>query len=802
MKLKEFGFKNICNYGNNIQKITLSEDKSELILISGENGKGKTTIYNSLIFSLYGKSSKRRIKDLPNRWNKALHVYNEFVTKDGRSVEIHRGLAPGFFDLKINGQPENPSGKAEIDALVENQLIGIPFEVAVNTMMLSINDFKSFAKMKKDDKRKIVNKIFPIERIDKMHEILKEDVKVAKDKHGKLEYAVDINEQTLKTVKEEYDRLKNEAEKYDEQERKRIEEEIKDLKENLQKEEEKLEASIERINELNKLKEETRNAIEKEYAAKIDKLNSEKKSLNESLSKFKEEVKSQHKSDMQSEWNDIEREDREQKEQVDKKNDEVKAVLDKEFENKKANVKKEYDDKIKQIKNEHENKTSKLENELQSSKLKSNELNEKIEVIKQEKNDLTSEIKDLNRRLELHKKGYCHKCGTDLSDKKQNGFNDISINLNEKNKTLQYKKSQIEELNENKEAVDNKIEELNKAIYEVNNSKIKKENAIETEKNSRELEASEAYRSVTAKADEIKNEKYNKITSDTNDKKMHLKEKYTNIIHEKTQNKTQEINEKLFKIDEDVINVNKEKHVEVNDKIEVLNNELSEQDKSSYRHGLKIEELNLNLKNKNTELGEIDKNSLKKKEVDLKKKQLDGERLKLDELNFNKMQLESEMEKYARTQELFMDDGLKRLVMSKFLPVFNNKIEELIRKLEYKFAFYFDEDFNPVISHLGEEISVESLSSGEEKMLDIIVILAMVELIKYRNPDINVMFLDEIYNTLDLNNIKKVTQILREYADEYGITIFIISHTPVPMEYFDKHISVEINENFSELNVN
>jgi len=63
------------------------------------------------------------------------------------------------------------------------------------------------------------------------------------------------------------------------------------------------------------------------------------------------------------------------------------------------------------------------------------------------------------------------------------------------------------------------------------------------------------------------------------------------------------------------------------------------------------------------------------------------------------------------------------------------------------------------------------------------------------------MFLDEIFSGLDRINVYKAIEILREYADRYGMTIFVVSHESLPEEFFDKKIQVTMPNHFSEMSI-
>ena len=126
---------------------------------------------------------------------------------------------------------------------------------------------------------------------------------------------------------------------------------------------------------------------------------------------------------------------------------------------------------------------------------------------------------------------------------------------------------------------------------------------------------------------------------------------------------------------------------------------------------------------------------------------------------------------------------------------------EISERLEFKFQFSFDSDFNPLITYLGMEVSQESLSSGQRKKMNLIVLLAFIEIIKMKHSTMNVMFLDEIFASLDKANVYKSIEILREYADEYGMTIFVVSHESLPEEFFDAKIMVTTKDHFSNMQI-
>ena len=155
----------------------------------------------------------------------------------------------------------------------------------------------------------------------------------------------------------------------------------------------------------------------------------------------------------------------------------------------------------------------------------------------------------------------------------------------------------------------------------------------------------------------------------------------------------------------------------------------------------------------------------------------------------------------TQLDELLSDHGIKKTLIDKIIPTLNQRIQDISERLEFKFQFSFDNEFNPIINYLGMEISPESLSSGQRKKMNLIVLLAFIEIIKMKHNQMNVMFLDEIFSSLDKNNVYKAIEILREYANRYNLTIFVVSHESLPEEFFDARIQVKQKDHFSEMSI-
>ena len=160
-----------------------------------------------------------------------------------------------------------------------------------------------------------------------------------------------------------------------------------------------------------------------------------------------------------------------------------------------------------------------------------------------------------------------------------------------------------------------------------------------------------------------------------------------------------------------------------------------------------------------------------------------------------------EVELYSTLDILLSESGIKKTLINKIIPTLNNRIAAISERLEFKFSFSFDSNFDPTVNYLGMDIPPSALSTGQRKKMNLIVLLAFIEIIKMKHGKMNIMFLDEIFSSLDKNNVYMAMEILREYANKYKMTIFVVSHETLPEEFFDTRIVVKERNGFSEMEV-
>ena len=152
-------------------------------------------------------------------------------------------------------------------------------------------------------------------------------------------------------------------------------------------------------------------------------------------------------------------------------------------------------------------------------------------------------------------------------------------------------------------------------------------------------------------------------------------------------------------------------------------------------------------------------------------------------------------------ENILGEDGVKNLAVKTILPGLNTNIAAMTQTMHLPFHIKFDEKFNCIINHLGEEINPMTLSTGERKKADFIIIIAIIKILKLRFPQLNLLFLDELLSSVDNDGVHNILKILSQVIKENKINTFVINHTVLPHEIFDKKVQIYRENGFSKFEI-
>ena len=135
---------------------------------------------------------------------------------------------------------------------------------------------------------------------------------------------------------------------------------------------------------------------------------------------------------------------------------------------------------------------------------------------------------------------------------------------------------------------------------------------------------------------------------------------------------------------------------------------------------------------------------------------------------------------------------IRSKILQSFIPALNKNILKYVQRLHLPYIVEFDGNFKCSISLCGmdKDIPVSSLSTGQLKTVDMVIILGVLGTVIGSNG-INILFLDELFSNLDAGLRNEMCCVLRESLKPDS-TIFIISHTDLEDKYFDGNIYMKL----------
>ncbi len=190
-------------------------------------------------------------------------------------------------------------------------------------------------------------------------------------------------------------------------------------------------------------------------------------------------------------------------------------------------------------------------------------------------------------------------------------------------------------------------------------------------------------------------------------------------------------------------------------------------------------------------------------ESDLNKEQLLLETLQQD---YNDKEtacsgVSKEAQDYKLVSNLLKDGGIKARIISKYIPIINQRINRYLTSMDTYINFTLNEEFGEVIkSRYRDKFSYSSFSEGEKQKIDLSLLFTWRHVAKLKNSIItNLLILDEVFDSsLDNTATEELLKILKElYTDT---NMFIISHKgDVLLDKFDRTIKFEKVNEFSKV---
>lgn len=170
-----------------VSPLTFHFEESGLFLIKGENGVGKTTIFEALVWALFGENLKGTVGNKVATWKelrgegwKGTKVSLEFETgafQHEQSYMITRCLKYGSQDdltVVVNTDPLSYEDKADLQGQI-NEILGLDYKLFVNSFLFGQRMAK-LVSSSNTEKRKLFEDLFSMDWIDTLKTDVQKDL--------------------------------------------------------------------------------------------------------------------------------------------------------------------------------------------------------------------------------------------------------------------------------------------------------------------------------------------------------------------------------------------------------------------------------------------------------------------------------------------------------------------------------------------------------------------------------------------------------------------------------------------------
>lgn len=157
--------------------------------------------------------------------------------------------------------------------------------------------------------------------------------------------------------------------------------------------------------------------------------------------------------------------------------------------------------------------------------------------------------------------------------------------------------------------------------------------------------------------------------------------------------------------------------------------------------------------------------------------QIEEYQKELDSLQIDLVESNRDLYKWAYTDPLG-NNGIKAFLFESSLDSLNKSLETYSNILGFNILFGVDlesnrKDFTVYINMDGQEVPFEDLSGGQKQLVNLAIAFAMNDIMS-QSKNINIAFLDEVFESLSQNNIEIVSELIRKiYKNK---TLFLITH--------------------------
>ena len=159
---KKIRWKNFLSTGNTFVEIELN--KSQMTLMIGANGSGKSTMLDALTFALFNRPfrqiKKEQIINTINNGETIVELEFQIGTKN---FKVIRGIKPTIFEIYSDGVLQNQDASSvDYQKILEDQILRLNYRAFKQIAVLGSSSYQPFMQMRPRHRREVVEEILDI----------------------------------------------------------------------------------------------------------------------------------------------------------------------------------------------------------------------------------------------------------------------------------------------------------------------------------------------------------------------------------------------------------------------------------------------------------------------------------------------------------------------------------------------------------------------------------------------------------------------------------------------------------------
>ena len=206
---KKIKWKNFLSTGNTFVEIDLR--KSQMTLMIGANGSGKSTMLDALCFSLFNRPfrniKKEQIVNTINDGETIVEVEFQIGTK---AYKVKRGIKPTIFEIYSDGVLLNQDASSiDYQNVLEDQILRLNHRAFKQIAVLGSSSYQPFMQMRPRHRREVVEEILDIRVLSHMDILTRNQQTELSKQITEARHQCDLIESKYELETKHFEELKN-----------------------------------------------------------------------------------------------------------------------------------------------------------------------------------------------------------------------------------------------------------------------------------------------------------------------------------------------------------------------------------------------------------------------------------------------------------------------------------------------------------------------------------------------------------------------------------------------------------------